>query len=66
MILPLSTPNAGLTIEGRQGPLKRLKPLKNKAPETRTNRISGEFEATSDRPENAAEGAAVTGPDASR
>jgi hypothetical protein len=67
MILPLlPAPTRGLTIEGGQGPLKRLKSLKNKAPETRTDRISGGVEATSKGPANAAESAAVTDPDASQ
>jgi hypothetical protein len=63
MILPsLLAPTRGLTIEGGQGVLKRLKSLKNKAPETRTNRISGEFEATSEGPAEAARMAAPAGP----
>src|SRR4029450_3315138 len=65
MLPPIPTPTRGLTIEGRQVPLKRLKPLKNKAPETRTDRISGEVEATSEGPATAAERAAITGPDVS-
>ena len=59
-------PSEALTIEGGKGALKRLKPLKNKAPETRTDRISGEVEATSEGPAGAAERAAITGPNASR
>ena len=65
MIRPLICPNAGVTIEGAGDGLKARKSLKNKAPETRTDRISGEVEATSEGPAMAAERAAITGPDVS-
>jgi len=56
MMLPLLfAPNSGVTIEGGQGALKRHKSLKNKAPETRTDRISGGVEATSQEPAGGAQ-----------
>lgn len=64
MLPSLIAPMRGLTIEGGKVSLKRLKPLKNKAPETRTDRISGEVEATSEGLAEAVTQTTSTGPDA--